>query len=316
LAQPAEKLEERARPYDVVCDTSVEQDWLDARMQGIGASEIALVLGEAPESWGSALSLYAQKIGKYERDLSEVEAVYWGKKLEGAILSAYWDRTGRRTEKESLLLRSTEHPWALCTLDGRTWEPANDFERWPLEIKNVSAFKAEEWVDGPPPHYYLQIQQQMLVTGESRSTIAALLGGQRMVWADVPRDEDTIRRIVYHGSRFWERVQARDVPAPDGSEGTRRALHALYPAGSGSIVLPHVAAEAADELEALKGQLRSLEKRKDVIENTVRAALGDAEVGFLTDGRSFSWKLQSRRECVIPATSFRVLRLHNSKGKK
>ncbi|HXQ78540.1 MAG TPA: YqaJ viral recombinase family protein, partial [Gemmatimonadaceae bacterium] len=143
---------EKLQAYEVVCDTSVEQNWLDARMQGVGASEIALVLGEAPESWGSVLSLYARKIGKYERDLSEIEAVYWGKKLEGAILSAYWERTGRRTEKESLLLRSTEHPWMLCTLDGRTWEPENDRVRWPLEIKNVSAFKADEWENGPPPH--------------------------------------------------------------------------------------------------------------------------------------------------------------------
>jgi putative phage-type endonuclease len=313
MAQPAIQI---TSPYEVVCDTSVEQNWLDARMRGIGASEIAIVLGEAPTTWGSPLSLYAQKIDKYERDLSDVEAVYWGRKLESPILEAYWERTGRRTEKESLLLRSTEHPWMLCTLDGRTWEPANDGARWPLEIKNVSAFKAEEWVDGPPPHYYLQIQQQMAVTGEPKATIAALLGGQRMVWADVPRDEDTIRKIVYHGSRFWDRVQRRDMPAPDGTEGSRRALQALYPEGHGITVLPYAAIEAADELERLKSDLRALEKRKDEIENTLRAALGDSEVGMLTDGRSFSWKLQTRRECVMPATSFRVLRLHHSKGRK
>lgn len=312
----AEKLAgESPLPYEVVCDTSVEQDWLDARKQGIGASEIAMVLGEAPTTWGGPLKLYARKTGaSADDDLSEVEAVYWGKKLEGPILEAYWERTGRRTARESLLLRSVEHPWALCTLDGRTWEPANDGSRWPLEIKNVSAFLAGEWVDGPPPHYYLQIQQQMLVTGEQKATIAALLGGNRMVWADVPRDEQTIRRIIHHGSHFWERVQRRDVPAPDGTEASRRALEKLYPEGSGTIVLPYSAIEAADELEDVKATIKALEARKDLIENTIRAALGNAEVGFLTDGRSFSWKRQSRRECVIPATSFRVLRLHKAKG--
>lgn len=302
-----------ASPYEILCDTSSRVDWLDARHAGIGASEIAIVLGEAPEAWGSPLSLYAQKIGKYERDLSDVEAIYWGNKLEAEILSAYAERTGRMTQREGRLLRSTAHPWALCTLDGRTWDPKGSASPWPLEVKNVGGFKGEEWVDGPPPHYYLQVQHQLLVTGEPRGTIAALLGGQRMVWSDIPRDENAIRRIIYHGERFWSRVQRRDMPEPDGTEATRRALQALYPHGEGTVVLPGSAADAADELETVKAELRALEKRKDVIENTVRAALGDAEHGVLPDGRSFSWKLQSRRECTIPASSFRVLRLHNSK---
>lgn len=299
--------------YEVVCDTSDRDAWLDERAQGIGASEIAMVLGEAPESWGNALSLYAQKIGKYERDLSDVEAVYWGNKLEASILDAYQERTGRVTKREGLLLRSKLHPWALCTLDGKTWEPANDGRRWPLEVKNVSGFKAGEWVDGPPEYYFLQVQQQMLVTGEEKATVAALIGGQRMVWADVPRHEITINKIIYHGARFWERVQRRDVPAPDGTEGTKRALAALYPQGSGVTVLPHSAIESADELESVKAEIKRLTERKDEIENTVRAALGDAEIGAMTDGRSFSWKQQTRKECVMPASTFRVLRLHQSK---
>jgi predicted phage-related endonuclease len=134
-----------------------------------------------------------------------------------------------------------------------------------------------------------------------------------MVWADVPRDEDTIRRIVYHGRHFWERVQARDVPAPDGTDGSRKALQALYPQGSGTIVLPGTAIDVIDELEDVRATIKALEARKDLIENNLRAALGDAKVGVLNDGRSVSWKLQSRRECVMPATSFRVLRLHRSK---
>lgn len=301
-----------AAAFEILCDTSDRNEWLGERFQGIGASEIAVVLGEAPEAWGSPLSLYAEKIGSYRRNLDDNEAVYWGNKLEPEILSAYSERTGRMTKRERFLLRSKEHPWALCTLDGRTWEPANDRHRWPLEIKNVSAFKAGEWLDGPPPHYYLQLQQQMLVTDDTKATIAALLGGQRMVWCDVPRDEMAIRRIIVNGSRFWERVQARDMPPPDGSESTRAALKMLYPDGKGTVVLPATAADAADELASVKEELKRLEKRKETIENTMMAALGDAELGFFHDGRSVSWKLQKRRACTLPETSFRVLRLHQS----
>ncbi len=82
------------RPYDVVCDVSDRDAWLESRTDGIGASEIAAVLGESP--WMSPLALYASKIGAYERDLSDSEPVYWGTKLEGAIVEAYSERTGRK----------------------------------------------------------------------------------------------------------------------------------------------------------------------------------------------------------------------------
>jgi len=302
----------RLAPCEVVCDVSDRELWLAHRDSGIGASEIAAVLGESP--FCSAIELYANKTGRYRRDLSDVEAVYWGNKLETPILEAYWERTGRQTRKAGILLRSTEHPWALCTLDGETWQTAAN-DAWPIEIKNVSGFKADEWVDGPPLHYFLQVQQQMLVTGAEKATIAALIGGQRMVWADVPRDETTIRRIVYQGKHFWERIQARDMPAPDGSEGAKRALAALFPQGSGVVVLPATALDAADRLESLKAERKRIADEIEVIENTVRAAIGDAETGAMTDGRSFSWKVQSRKECVMPASTFRVLRLHQSKRK-
>lgn len=302
-------------PFEVVCSSTDRAAWLEARRSGLGASEIAQVLGEAPGAWGGALALYAEKIGRYARDLSDVEAVFWGSKLEAPILEAYQERTGRQTCKAGILMRSREHPWALCTLDGYTWQPSNDEESWPIEIKNVSSFKAGDWVDGPPPHYYLQVQQQMLVTGARKGTIAALLGGQRLVWADVPRDETTIRKIVLHGSRFWERILKRDVPAPDGSEGARAALAALYPQGSGVITLPYAAMEAADEIEQIKAERKRLKERQDLLESNIAATIADAEIGMLTDGRSFSLKSQSRRECVIPASTFRVLRLHHSKRK-
>jgi putative phage-type endonuclease len=299
--------------YEIVCDVNNREEWLAQRDGGIGASEIAAVLGESP--FCSALELYATKTGRYRRDFSDVEPVYWGNKLESPILEAYSERTGRHTRKAGKLLRSTEHPWALCTLDGETWQTAAN-DAWPLEIKNVGTFKAGEWVDGPPAHYFLQVQQQMLVTGSEQATIAALIGGQRMVWADVQRDETTIRRIVVQGRNFWERIQARDVPAPDGSEGAKRALAALYPVGSGTVIMSGAALDVADRLEALKAERKRIADEIEIIENTVRAALGDAETGALTDGRSFSWKLQSRKECVMPASTFRVLRLHQPKNRK
>ena len=63
----------------------------------------------------------------------------------------------------------------------------------------------------------------------------------------------------------------------------------------------------------MKAERKKLDERIDLAENVVKAALGTAELGVLPDGRSFSWKTQSRKECVIKASTFRVLRLHQPK---
>lgn len=312
MANAAPKI---VHPYQVVCDTSDEAAWLRARTTGIGASEISRVLGIAPDSWGTEFSLFAEKVGAVPpRDLDDVEAVEWGKLLEPLIIRQYEKRTGRRSERCNLLLRSLAHPWALATLDGRTSDGTGS---WPLEVKAASAFRSEDWADGPPEHYMAQVQQQLLVTGDPKATIVCLLGGQRMVWMDIERDDVWQRRIVFHGSAFWDRVQRRDPPDPDGTESTKRTLQALFPHDSGEVVeLPMALAEIVDEWQQDKRGLKALEERIRLAENTIKATLGDATRGVLPTGDGVSWKEQRRAEHVVAESSYRVLRYHpNKKGK-
>ena len=212
--------------FEVVCSSDDRARWLDLRRTGIGASEIAAVLGES--RWKSPLAVYAEKIGE-SSEQSDNEAMFWGIRLERPIVEVFGERTGRPVESSGQLLRSSEHPWAIATLDARVY-PRED-RWWPLEAKTSSAFKAEEWAEGPPREYYLQVQHQMLVTGTPRASIACLLGGQRLVWCDVERDEIEIRRIVHAGRAFWDRLEGRAAPSPDGSESSRAAVLDLYPSG-------------------------------------------------------------------------------------
>jgi putative phage-type endonuclease len=280
-------------------------DWLEMRRTGIGASEIAAILGESP--WAGPLKVYADKVldGPGD-DLSGVEAVEWGRRLEGPIIEAYGQRTGRATRRSGELLRSTAHPWAMTTLDGWTVGP---FEECPLEVKAVGLTKGDEWEDGPPRHYYLQLQHQMLVTGCSQATIAALIGGQRMVWCDVPRDEIEIRRIIEHGSAFWQRVVDLRPPEPDGTPGARSALHALYPEDTGEVIeLPATTADTLADLIHAKSEAAAASAKVLELENRIKAALGSATTGHV-GGYRVSWKLQERKEYVVKASSTRVLRV-------
>lgn len=296
--------------------SSDRERWLQLRRSGVGASEIAAVLGESP--WLSAIELYAMKIGEHSAidDDDPAEFLYWGNQLEAAIVAGYQHRTGRPVEHQGTLLRSTAHPWAMCTLDAVTTD-GREGPPWPLEIKNVGVTKAHEWEDGPPRHYVLQLQHQMLVTNTPRATAAALIGGQRLVWCDVERDEIEIRRIVHAGRIFWSECVEKGVcPKPDGSESARRALGALYrdrPDPESFVQLPGSLLDLDAELFELKLTEKVITKRRAEIENMIKAHIGNADHGVLPDGTVWSWKQQTRAAFAVDESTFRVLRRHKSK---
>jgi len=280
--------------YDVIpCDD--REDWLEKRTAGIGASEMAAVMGLS--KWRSAYELALEKMGEIPPvDPSDVEAIEWGHKLEPIIIQTFGERTGRLVRPSGQLLRSREHPWAQCTLDAWTLEPsevellsieevAANKARWqPLEAKTHSAYQIADWADGAPEPYFIQVQHQLLVTGASRGAIACLIGGARFVWQDIPRDERMIRRIIWHGERFWQRVIDRDPPEPDGSESAARAIARHYPEDDGSeVVLSEDLACYADEIVRLRAEARTTEAALRASEARIRLAMGAAERGFVAD---------------------------------
>jgi putative phage-type endonuclease len=277
-----------ADPYVPLCASADREEWLRARLAGIGGSEIAGVLEESP--WSSPVSVYQDKVAPAEDE--DQERLFWGRHLEEPIGRGYAIRTGRRFRPAGLLLRSVEHPWALATLDGWTCANSNG-EEWPAEIKNVNEHMIDAWVDGAPRHVYLQVQHQMLVTGAPRVTVIGLLGGCQLVWQDVERDEQEIRRIIVRGERFWrEHVEARVVPDTDHTTATRRALARLYPQDDGEVI------DVGDEwfkFDEMRNDL-ALEKKAigeqlDGIDNRLRAAIGTNTAIRLPDGTRYSWKM-------------------------
>ncbi len=292
-----------AAPYTVVCSTSNEQLWLTERRTGIGASEAAAACSES--EWDSPYSLWARKSGRIQ-EKEETEPMRWGKLLEGIILSEYGRRSKRWAKPHGLLIRSTEYPWALATLDGETGDGS---DAWPLEIKNSSAFGADDWEDGPPRPYYLQTQQQMLVTGARKATIACLLGGNRLVWTDVLRDDIAVNKIIARGSELWRRIQDGDPPKVDGHDATSAALKAIYPEETkGTVLLPASMVEVVDALERAKALQKSVKEDAELHANTLKAAIGDAERAILPDGRAYTFKLQRRASYTVKASETRVLR--------
>jgi putative phage-type endonuclease len=290
-----------------------EASWLEARRNGIGASEASAVLGENP--YQSALSLYCLKLGITEPDdLSKNEAVEWGKKLEDLVAKKYIEETGRTLVDlgRNTLLSHPTAPFMLATLDRIIPSAEDQCDQGPgvLEIKTTGAHHADDWAEGVPRLAWIQVQHQLAVTGFRWASLAVLLGGQKFRWMDVYRDDAFISEMLEAEAEFWTRVTNEDPPEPDGTEASKRTLAKLYPSEEPGKVID-LAGECIAwdiRLEDLKGKLKAVESEKLELENKLRAALGDAVQGVLPNGVGYTLKSQSMPERVLPACTFRVLR--------
>ena len=304
-------------PFVAVCDSHDRETWLSYRATGIGASEIAGVLGAS--SWESPLTVYRGKVEPPPHRDDE-EWMQWGLLLEPAIRAELGRRAGVTfdAERSGWMLRSVEHQWATATPD----EVTTDGE--PCEVKNLAwGYDPEEWESGIPEKYRLQCQHQMLVTGASRCLFGALLHGQRLVWEWIPRDEDTIRRIVVAGAEMWRRIQEHDEPPSDGHPRDRELL-ARGDHSADAVEVSRIDADPLVEewLDAKEAQAKAdaaakaAKQRTEAAANRIAQLLGTAKAGHTYDGWSFEWGTYRRKAFMQPAIEKPQFKIKEPKGDK
>ena len=277
-------------------DELTRDAWLEVRRHGIGGSDAAAAVGVDP--WRSPWQLYLDKRGELP-DREATEPMRWGQRLEPVIADAFTEETGIPTRRRRAVLAHPEHPWMLANLD-RTLDAAHAPDghtgRGVLEIKAVSAWKREQWSDHDAPiPYVLQLQHAYAVTGATWGYLAALIGGQELRVVEVPRDDALIGELVDVERRLWERVQSGDPPPVDGLATTTDHLARMFPRAVPDrwAELDDDGADAARRYVEAKRDADDADARKRQAANELRAALGDAEVGYLPgdtpDAPSVRW---------------------------
>ena len=275
------------------------------RTQSIGASDAPAVV------CGPQFPIWAEKTGIAEPpDLDAVEAVQWGKILEATIAATYADRSGRTVEHNANA-DVTRHPdwlWMTATLDALQTDPKRGIGA--LEVKNVGLYRAKDWEGDTPLKVQIQLQHQLAVTGMPWGTLCALIGGNRMIWYDMDRNQRFIDAMIEKERDFWALVKSNTPPPPDGSIATAETLKRLYPLGTeGEIIALPVDATSWDaKLEAAKQRIKFWETDKRKLENQFRAAMGTATLGVLPGGGGYTLNTTNKKAFSVKATSFRTLR--------
>lgn len=294
--------------------------WLEWRRHGIGASDAAALVGLS--KYHSPWSLWANKVGLLpDRPSSMRQRV--GKLLEPAIAELFHEVTGLHVAGEQTWCT---HPgagleWARCTVDGFVVEsPASSLaERLGThEIKTDARFG---WLDGVPPDIRAQCVWQMAVTDSTHCWLSVLHGGfgfavYEIDWDDAAAADWDLLRTA--GERLWlDHVVTGTPPAIDGSEATRRALEAVYadPEPGERVSLDHLR-EEIDDREYFKGEVKVLQDRIDVIDNQLREAIGDAEIGTIDDVPVLSYRWTERAGYIVAPTRYRSLRAASKKDRE
>jgi putative phage-type endonuclease len=267
------------------------ETWLAERRKGIGASDAPAAIGLSP--WKSKFALWAEKAGLAEPDdLSDSEPAEFGIRLERPIAEAFADRTGRVVNMwpQYEIVRDPDRHWLGCTPDA-----VQESERGEggLQIKNVSQYKAAEWADGPPLMYEVQCQIEMHVCGWEWETLCCLIGGNKLRYFDLERNDKFLAAMIPELHEFWQRVETRTPPEVDSSLATAKVLSKLHPSDNGEVImLPTDADEWAAKLAEAKAAKKAAEEAEALYSNHLRAAIGDATFGVTPSGSYFSWKTQ------------------------
>ncbi len=277
--------------------------WLEERRKGIGASDVAAILGLSP--WNTPYALYAEKVGLVPLDAPGTEAMEFGLRAEPMLRAYFEDRTGLRVIGEQTNVVHPDHAWAKATLDGYAVEHGTDDPELAVAVVEFKSTADAEWTE-VPAHYACQATWQMFVTGAEAVMFGVLhlaFGRPTFRIYEFKRDESDIAYVADRCRRFWyDHISMGIPPEVDGSDVTTTAIVQAYPEPIGDVLEADAAArvlvervrnltemaERDDELGRAKNELRHLLREHE-------ALVDPAEVDAKGRPRKLaSFKTQSR----------------------
>ena len=205
-------------------------EWHALRAKHVGASEVAILFGVAPDYMPGVYSLWQTKAGRVPPPTVDNPRTRWGLLLEEAIAAGAAESEGWDVQPG----RYASH-WGLgATLDRIIAAPGpnDDGADGPgvLELKNADwLVHRRSWGDEPPLHILLQLQAQLLATGYSWGAVAVLIGGNELRVYRYAARKKLQAEIMQRVSAFWASVRDTRPPPPDGNDDTFRVLRVLEP---------------------------------------------------------------------------------------
>lgn len=275
----------------VIAELSPEQRAL--RTQGLGASEVAAVLGLDP--YKTALDVFLEKTGQAD-PLPENRFMRWGKRLEAVIVDEYQDTHPSVQIVPSDTVVGPE-TWMLATPDRLVSDPmrVGAALTWGLECKSRGHFNTDAWgepgTDEVPHAVAVQCHWGMLVTGLRRWDVAVLLGGNDYREYTLYWDDAIALELVARTRAFWfDHVVAKVHPPFTGAPSDHAFLLKTYPEHTSELAVatPEVG-EWATLLQVHRAAIGRHEVEKERLEALLKEFIG-ARLGVEGPFGKITWK--------------------------
>lgn len=256
------------------------------RASHVGASEAAALFDCSP--YLTRFELWHRKAGNiatpefnalHDDGTPDDERIYWGVKLEAAIIEAAKERFGYIDRDQADQLSNGRglggHP------DRRVICP----ERGPgiLEIKTADWMVRKDWGDEPPAHYLIQSQAYQGLDSVEWGDVLVLVGGnklERFCYKFRPKIYAEVEKRV---EAFWQSVEANDPPPADYGRDLP-TISELYRDGTDETVDltgDNLAAIAAAQLLVAAEERKAAEKKEDAAKAELLDKLGPASTAML-----------------------------------
>lgn len=271
----------------------INKQWVEARKNGIGGSDVASIMGL--NKYSSPLNVWLVKTGREESpDLSDNQAVEWGNRLEDVVADKFADEHPElQVRRRNATMVSIKRPWAFANID--RWVTDGKGNVGILEVKTVGMRRAADWDNGVPLYYLTQVTHYMSVTGYQYAWVAVLIGGQEFREYFIERNEDDIQAVNTAVDTFWrDFVETDTAPALIGNDPEANALLSQHSDPSQEFVsMLDEDVSMLDELQEIKDQMDDLKHRKTLIENQIKDLIGDNK-GIETETKRVTWVRYTR----------------------
>ena len=275
------------QPVPVIGWDSTRAQWLKARTGGLGASDVAAILGFS--KWHTPWQVWAEKTGTHRPDDTPSEAADLGNELEPWLLNKAATSLGRpvgRTPHKTYA--HPEHQWRMASPDATSGPDL-------IEAKTAGLAGGfgvpEGWTaDTVPLGYELQARWQMHVLGRDRVWIVALIANLGFRMYPIDRDVAIENDMVTQVDEWWQRHIVAGEEPPLGA-GDADVIKSMYPSATGgqvdlddtdAAVLLMRYREARDTESAGK-------KAKEEAGTAIKALLGDNSTGRIDGREAVTW---------------------------
>jgi predicted phage-related endonuclease len=280
-------------------------EWLQRRQGLVTASRVAALFDADPYMSRDDLGALMQGI---PTGAGDTPAMRRGRIFEAAIVAALheehpdWAITRATTFHwiDSLRLGCTPDAWA--TIEG---VPAI------VQCKTASPEVWEKWGHKPPLGYLLQTLTEMIIAGRQVGVLAVMVMNPSYPVYEfaVSRHPAAEARILAAVAQWWLDYDEGRIAAPAPSDGLTGALDdgSVIDLSDNNYIVAMV-----PERQELKASVSVAWKRLADIDDAIKDAMGAASTAHVP-GYTLTWRRQHRKEILIPAKVFRVLRIAPSK---